>query len=93
MPKSGWKHYALARANPVFSTDEKRIRRENTVFDKSKGGLGRLLYTIVDGARTGRRSRKLNRGSSMYPPAYAQVGARTVLRPRNGALCVLGRDA
>jgi hypothetical protein len=29
-----------ARANPVFSTDEKRIRTKNTVMDKSKGGLG-----------------------------------------------------
>jgi len=26
------------RANPVFGTDEKRIRTENTVMDKSKGG-------------------------------------------------------
>jgi len=29
---------ALARANRVFRTDEKRIRTENTVMDKSKGG-------------------------------------------------------
>jgi hypothetical protein len=27
------------RANPVFSTDEKRIREENTVIDKSNDGL------------------------------------------------------
>jgi hypothetical protein len=34
LAKSG--HCALARANPVFGTDEKRIRTKNTVLDKSK---------------------------------------------------------
>jgi hypothetical protein len=33
-----------ARAYRVFRADEKRIRTENTVMDKSKGGLGWLLY-------------------------------------------------
>jgi hypothetical protein len=47
MPKSARGHCALARANHVFRTDEKRIRTENTVFDKSKGGLGWLLYKIT----------------------------------------------
>ena len=42
-----------ARANRVFHTDEKRIRMENTVMDKSNRGLGLILYTIVDCARTG----------------------------------------
>jgi hypothetical protein len=37
---SAREHCALARANPVFCTDEKHIRTENTVIDKSKGGLG-----------------------------------------------------
>jgi hypothetical protein len=32
------------RANPVFRTDEKRIRTENRVMDKSKSGLGLPLY-------------------------------------------------
>jgi hypothetical protein len=41
-------HCALSRANPVFGTDEKRIRTKNTVMDKSKGGLGWPLYEIVD---------------------------------------------
>jgi hypothetical protein len=36
--KSG--HCALARANRVFGTDEKRIRTKNTVMDKSNNGLG-----------------------------------------------------
>jgi hypothetical protein len=40
-----------ACANPVFGADEKRIRTKNTVMDKSKGGLGWLLYKIVDCAR------------------------------------------
>jgi len=32
-----------ARANPVFRTDEKHIRSENRVMDKSKRGLTLLL--------------------------------------------------
>jgi hypothetical protein len=39
------------RANRVFHTDERRIRMENAVIDKSKGGSGWLLSKIVDGAR------------------------------------------
>jgi hypothetical protein len=35
-----------ARANPVFGTDEKRIRPENTVIDKNKDSAG-VLYDIV----------------------------------------------
>jgi len=33
-------HCALARANRVFRKDEKRIRTENTVLDKSNNVLG-----------------------------------------------------
>jgi len=40
-----------ARANRVFCADEKRIRTENTVMNKNKGGLGWFLYKIVDCAR------------------------------------------
>jgi len=47
--KSG--HCALARANRVFCTDEKRIRTENTVMDKSNNGLRLHLYKIVDCVR------------------------------------------
>jgi len=32
------------RANRVFHTDEKHIRMENTVMDKSKSGLGSVLF-------------------------------------------------
>jgi hypothetical protein len=35
-----------ARANHVFCSDKKRIRTENTVIEKSKGGLGQFLYKI-----------------------------------------------
>jgi len=42
MPMSAPEHCALARANHVFGTDEKRIRTKNMVMDKSKGGLGWL---------------------------------------------------
>ncbi|MEK7361400.1 MAG: hypothetical protein AAB133_04905 [Pseudomonadota bacterium] len=60
-----------ARANPVFGTDEKRIRTKNRVLAKSNNALGLLLFKIVDcarmcfssvhnrrSARTGRRPRK-----------------------------------
>jgi len=36
-----------ARANRVFGTDEKHIRTENTVLDKSNHGLGLLLSKIA----------------------------------------------
>jgi hypothetical protein len=39
-----------ARANRVFCTDEKRIRTENTVMNKSKDSAG-ISYKIVDWAR------------------------------------------
>jgi hypothetical protein len=39
------------RANPVFGTDEKRIRIKNTVMDKGEGGLGLLLSKIADWVR------------------------------------------
>ena len=55
--KSG--HCALARANRVFCTDEKRIRTENTVMDKSKGGLGLFLSEIADCVRTAFRPRNI----------------------------------
>jgi hypothetical protein len=37
-------HCALARANPVFRTDEKPIRSENRVIDKNDSDLGLILY-------------------------------------------------
>jgi hypothetical protein len=39
------------RASHVFGTDEKHIRTENMVIDKSNNGLGLLLSKIVDCAR------------------------------------------
>jgi hypothetical protein len=40
-----------ARANRDFCADEKRIRTEITVMDKSKDGLGLILFKIADCAR------------------------------------------
>jgi len=40
-----------ARANPVFGTDEKRIRTKNRVVDKNKQGFGLFLYKIADCVR------------------------------------------
>jgi len=39
----------------MFSVRIKTIRTENTVLDKSKDGLGLLLYKIADCVRTGFR--------------------------------------
>jgi len=58
-----------ARANRVFGTDEKRIHTKNTVIDKSKTSLGSVFIHDRRSARTGRRSRKLERYSSMNGPA------------------------
>ncbi|MEK7361182.1 MAG: hypothetical protein AAB133_03790 [Pseudomonadota bacterium] len=60
-----------ARANRVFRADEKRIRTENTVMDKNKGGLGLLLSKIVDCARM------------CFSSVRNRRSARTVSRPRN----------
>jgi len=49
-------HCALARANPVLGTDEKRIRTQNTVLDRSNSSLGLFLHTIADCARTAFRA-------------------------------------
>jgi hypothetical protein len=37
------KDLRAARANPVFCTDEKRIRAENRVMDKNSNGMGVLI--------------------------------------------------
>jgi hypothetical protein len=39
MPRPAPGHCALSRANPVFGTDEKRIRAKNAVIDNNKGGV------------------------------------------------------
>jgi hypothetical protein len=57
-----------ARANRVFCTDEKRIRTENAVMDKRKGGSGLLLS-------------KFDRRSSMYPSTSADFGTRDFQQP------------
>jgi hypothetical protein len=72
-------------------------------MDKSNRGLGLLLYKIADcaricfssarnrrSARTGRRPRKFERRSPMYPPAYADVGVPPLRAPR--ANRVFGTD-
>ena len=45
---AGKRPLRATRANPVFCTDEKRIRTENRVLDKSKRGVGLLLSDITD---------------------------------------------
>jgi len=37
-PRRFCQNLRAARANRIFCTDEKHIRAENTVMDKSKGG-------------------------------------------------------
>ena len=71
------------RANRLFCADEKRIRTEYTVMDKSSHGLGLSLSKIVDcarmcfssarnrrSARTGRRPRKSRRSSASCRHTY-----------------------
>jgi hypothetical protein len=91
-------HCALARANRVFGTDEKRIRTKNTVLDKSNNSLGLVLYTIADCARTAfrpcaigdPRGRAAVRASPIAAARAIQYGCkrnrrsvRTIFRPRN----------
>jgi hypothetical protein len=59
-----------ARANRDFCADEKRIRTEITVMDKSKDGLGLILFKIADGARM------------CFSSVHNRRSARTVSRPR-----------
>jgi len=59
------------RANRVFRTDEKRIRTKNTVIDKSKGGLGWLLYKIADCVRM-----------AFHPHAIGDPRGRAAVRAR-----------
>jgi hypothetical protein len=51
IPSQPGQNLRAARANRDFCADEKRIRAEITVMDKSKGGLGLVLSKIADGAR------------------------------------------
>jgi hypothetical protein len=69
-----------ARANRVFCTDEKHIRTENTVKDKSNHGLSLLLSKIVDCARM------------CFSSVRNRRSARTVFRPRNRNSAATGRD-
>jgi hypothetical protein len=63
------------RANHVFGTDEKHIRIENMVIDKSNNGLGSLLSNIADCARM------------RFSSVHNRRSARTASRPRNNTLC------
>jgi len=58
------------RANHVFCTDEKRIRAENAVMNKSWDNAG-VLYKIADCARM------------CFSSVRNRRSARTVFRPRN----------
>jgi rRNA processing protein Gar1 len=69
------------RANRVFYTDEKRIRVENTVIDKSNNGVG-FLYEIVDCVRM------------CFSSVSNRRSARTAFRPRKKSqLCSIGVGA
>jgi hypothetical protein len=75
------------RANRVSSTDEKRIRRGNTVIDKNKVGLGWLFSEILDSARM-RFSSVRYRGSARTVFRARKV---TTLQQRGGAILVAAR--
>jgi hypothetical protein len=63
--------FRAARANRVFSMDEKRIRRENTVTVSGKNGVG-FLYEPADCADSFCSRNKRN-------PATAGAAARPAL--------------
>jgi len=80
------------RANRYFCADEKRIRAEITVLDKSESTVG-FLTMIVDSARMrfssvryrrsarmGRRPRKLFRCSSMCGPKSIDSDVASIAR-------------
>jgi hypothetical protein len=48
----GWRTLRALRANHFFGTDEKRIRTENAVMDKSKSESGLWLSKIAECVRT-----------------------------------------
>ena len=45
-----WRTLRAARANRVFCADEKRIRAEDPVIDKSRQGLGFVVRATADRA-------------------------------------------
>ena len=59
------------RANRIFSTDQKRIRRENTVIDKAE--LGSLLSKLT---RCSRLHLRASRSASAYFPELSILSTR-----------------
>jgi hypothetical protein len=70
-----------ARANHVFYTDEKRIRIENTVMDKSNNGLRLILYKIADHSRM-----------AFHPCAIDDPRRRFFVRAKSQRCNNVGRD-
>jgi len=71
------------RANRDFFTDEKHIRKEITVMDKSKTRLGLSLSKIADCARTAFRPRTIGdpRGRAAVRASSIAAARCIVLRP------------
>jgi hypothetical protein len=63
-----------ARANRVFCADEKRIRTENTVTDRTRDDMGLVLSKIADCVRM------------CFSSARNRRSARTASCPRNIAI-------
>jgi hypothetical protein len=84
-----------ARANRVFCTDEKHIRTENAVMDKSKGGLDSFLSKIADCARTAFRPCTIGdpRGRAAVRASSSATACGILLRPPMSARghCALAR--
>jgi hypothetical protein len=70
-----------ARANRVFCADEKRIRAENTVMDKSKDDMG-FFYP---------RS-PIACGCAFHPRAIGDPRGRLLVRAISATLQQRGRD-
>jgi hypothetical protein len=72
----GTRSLRAARANRVFYTDKKRIRIEDTVMNKSKGGSGWFSYEIVYCARmccSSARNRRSARTAFFCPRTIAAL--------------------
>src|ERR1035437_10104540 len=68
-----WMELRAARANPVFCTDEKRIRTENTVMYKNKDGLSGF-----------HQRSSIARGCAFHPGAIEDPRGRAAVRASSG---------
>jgi hypothetical protein len=84
-----WMELRAPRANPVFCTDEKRIRTENTVMYKNKDGLSGFHQrsSIARGCAFHPCAIEDPRGRAAVRASSGVTVRSSLFRPRNIALC------